>query len=251
MPDPFRTLEAVRKFDTVTEIRFREKKGLVMPKEVLIQPPSFYFRQFIPKGLEYKSRAPFYNNMPEYRRFDDLWVSINAPYVPANRTRDQNAAEDYNKEVWKLTMSNAGTRAWDLLFEHLNEYQQEQVKKHFYFDVLYLKLEKGKYSAYDEAVFRARLWHLLQRDHWNQPLSMDVAVFRFHCWYPNGNIWFNDFGSESGVVNYCIHPPEPYPMGDILLTQKMLLENEPERFFDQANPSRRPEEGLAETPEII
>lgn len=127
-------------------------------------------------------------------------------WLPGSQSPDMLEAGEYQNECRRLQATKAGRKAKRLLLDNLTD-----VQRHDYFT-------KGVFTVAGNGYPR-RHYYVIDNS------------------YPNGNIFQIEKGRVRG--DYCFHPAEPYPMDDIVLTQKLLIETDEETFRKEANFSPR------------
>jgi hypothetical protein len=134
---------------------------------------------------------------------------------PKSRHPEQIEAHEYMAACERYQASKAGRRAKRLLLENLSDVQRKDYFKRGYFFVM----PRGQ-----DCPLHERRLYVIERS------------------FPNGNVlrvrkkqnnlkrweWFPE-------QTYCFHTKEPYATDDILLSQKLVLENDEFEFLKQAN----------------
>lgn len=133
--------------------------------------------------------------------YGDLVLSTHRPWLPETMEPLLRDVEKYHDECYRLQASEAGRRAKRLLMAHLSDEQIDEYENKGYFRVT----------------------------------SSEGKPYLIERWYPAGNV----YAIENGTVltRYCCHPRDPYPVDDILLTQKVGLETDARGFLAEANES--------------
>jgi hypothetical protein len=126
-----------------------------------------------------------------------LFVQENRSFLPWEMSPTHIEASEYEEECRRLQASKAGRKAKRLLFENLTEDQQRDYLYKGFFVVAPSDFDASK--AYQKRF-------AIERD------------------FPNGNIW--EIENQKIRGDWCYHPDEPYPIDDILLTQKLMIETE-------------------------
>lgn len=137
-------------------------------------------------------------------------------WLPNAYLPEQWEAREYHKECLRYQASVAGRKAKRLLLDNLNEQQTEDYFNKGYFFVV---------PPQDEPLDKRRIY-VVERS------------------YPNGNISrVRQKNSKGGrrywypVENFCYHTEEPHAVDDILLAQKLMMENDEDEFRKIANVS--------------
>jgi hypothetical protein len=122
---------------------------------------------------------------------------------------------DYTEACAEMDRTEAGRRAWDLLWSHLTEDQRRQVETHNAFS--------------SSKVHPDAEWYI------SQGLSVPVVTAIFRRGWPCGNVLIKDHRWKFRTMAACLHPPAPYPTDDIVLAQKILWESDHDEFIRTAN----------------
>lgn len=135
----------------------------------------------------------------------------------------------YQTACWKLDQTEAGQRARALLLENLTPFQRQEFENYGFFHILkwgpipeerYEELPAQKqrpfFKADDPRIFRFRL-------------------YRLDRFYPNGNVKLVTATGNKKVASLCLHPEDPYPTSDIVLAQKLVLDDDEITFLKKAN----------------
>jgi hypothetical protein len=144
-----------------------------------------------------------------------LMKSTRWAWLPYECHPEQWEAREYHKECLRYQASEAGRKAKKLLLENLSEQQTEDYFNKGYFFVVPPQKDKP---------IEKRRIYVVERS------------------YPNGNIMRVRQKTNKGgrrlwypVENFCYHTEEPHAVDDILLAQKMMIENDEEEFRKIAN----------------
>lgn len=133
-----------------------------------------------------------------------LFVYRDKRWYPWTADPWQSDGKDYREECTRLQATPAGRKAKQLLLDNLTDEQQR--------------------DYYKRGVFTVRSG--VKKDGFFQYFLIDNS-------FPNGNIF--EVKNHKTVANYCCHPAEPYPLDDILLTQKLMIETDIEGFLEMGN----------------
>lgn len=144
-----------------------------------------------------------------------LMITTKFAWLPRSEHPEQYEAREYHKECLRYQASPAGRKAKALLLENLSEQQTKD-----YFDKGYFFVVPPQK---DTPIEKRRIY-VIERS------------------FPNGNIMrVRQKTSRGGqrlwypVENFCYHTEEPHAVDDILLAQKLMVENEEEEFRKIAN----------------
>lgn len=177
-------------------------------------PEHFYL---YPKGIKPPELAPAkLQKLPRYYRanFASVYLDLenadglvikNRPWLPSLAHPDQIQAADYSRECARLQASKAGRKAKQILIDNLTRTQADDYFRKGHFVVAAPKKEEDA----------------------TPPLYAIVRGF------PNGNVLRLE--GQEVQANYCYHPEEPFPLDDILLTQKLMIEHHEDEFLATAN----------------
>lgn len=144
----------------------------------------------------------------EGRPLIDGVVVRNRPWLPLTMHPDNQEAREYEIECAKLQVSKAGRKARRLLLENLTDAQQNDYFRKGYF-----------YTAPEKQDLENRVLYALIRG------------------LPNGNIYQIPQGKRPNIHSFCYHPEKPFPIDDILLTQKLVIEHDEEELLKNGNRS--------------
>lgn len=140
-------------------------------------------------------------------------------WLPNTLRPDQIEASEYSSECQRLQATKAGRKAKRLLLENLSEEQTDDYFRRGYFFVA------GHDDEY-KPEFQPRRY-VIERG------------------YPNGNITSVIYMKATNgksylfpVYTFCFHAEEPHPIDDILLSQKLFIENYEVEFLKTANISK-------------
>lgn len=151
------------------------------------------------------------------RKQGSLSVAEAVKWTLPQTTPDQITAADHAAACKRLDCSEAGKKARDLLFSHLDEQQLKTAQRDRYFDIR-LPPKETIYKDKGRKGILFRRWEL----------------FRIYRGFPNGNV--KALGHKrSPLMTFCLHPGRPYPTDDIVLTQKLMLETDAREFIALAN----------------
>lgn len=123
------------------------------------------------------------------------------PWLPIAESPDQVYASEYSAECARLQVSEAGRKARRILLDHLSD---GQVRDYF---------NRGMFTV--------------------KPPKVENYAYTIVRGFPNGNVYKTK--GRRVLSNYCCHPASPHAIDDIILTQKLLLENDEEAFLKTAN----------------
>lgn len=140
----------------------------------------------------------------------------------------------YEHAAIERSCGEAGKRAKDLLFSHLNDRQREQAEKEMYFDVVIFKENEHWVAESTQAMIYkedALLEQLLRE--WEVAYVPRYFYFRIYRTHACANIQM--FPHSKKPIDLCIHPREPHALDDICLAQKLAIEHEPDDFIRTAN----------------
>lgn len=144
------------------------------------------------------------------KREDKLLVSRYVVWLPWEMGPVYRQANEYQKECRRLQATKAGRKAKRLLLENLTDIQRRDY------------LTKGVFTVAGngDPTFH---WYVIDNS------------------FPNGNIF--EIQKRRVIGERCLHPEEPYPIDDILLTQKLFIETDEKSFRKESNfYARDPEE---------
>lgn len=146
-------------------------------------------------------------------------------WLPKSQEPEQLEASTYSDACNKYQASIAGKRAKRLLLENLTKDQERDYWRHGYFFVM----PHGQDSPLHE-----RRLYVIERSFPNGNVlrvkQKKARGGRWH-WYPEHV--------------YCFHTEEPHAVDDILLSQKLTLENEEPEFLKSAHVTKPMYNGLA------
>lgn len=138
-------------------------------------------------------------------------------WLPRSREPEQVEAGEYAKECQRYQTSVAGKRAKRLLLENLTEAQERDYFHHGYFFVMPnnqdCPLHKRRIYVIERSFPNGNVLRVKQRK---------SIGGKWH-WYPE--------------QTYCFHTKDPHAVDDILLSQKLTLENQESVFLNEANAS--------------
>jgi hypothetical protein len=163
--------------------------------------------QWTPFGIPRKDVEAL---VPLFHRFV---VNYLRTWLPISLDPEQVEANRHHKECLRLQAGPAGRKAKQLLLDNLNDGQARDYLRHGYFITTPQKHLEESINFY-----------LIERG------------------YANGNILrIEKRRSEGGKYywypreQFCFHSAEPYPVDDILLAQKLLIETAEDEFKAKAN----------------
>lgn len=184
-----------------------EQRKATLPKDILWAFPRNY-RFVAGQLLEFSPAESSGYGFP---------VAITRSWLPAWMAPDQIEADEYHKECVKLQATPAGRKAKALLLENLRD---DQVSDYY----------------------RYGFFHVVNRDSRNHYLV--------ERGFTNGNIMKVKLArSIKGAIyiypvkTYCFHAEDPHPIDDVILAQKLAIENHEDEFLAKANPSSPPYNG--------
>lgn len=136
-------------------------------------------------------------------------------WLPSSYHPEQYEAREYHKECLRYQASAAGKKAKRLLLENLTEQQIDDYFNKGYFFVVPPQKDKP---------IEKRRIYVVERS------------------FPNGNVMrVRQKTSKSGkrlwypMENFCYHTEEPHAIDDILLAQKLMIDNHENEFRKIAN----------------
>lgn len=154
-----------------------------------------------------------------------FYIACQFAWLPRNREPEQLEAQEYSEECAKFQNSIAGKRAKRLLLENLTEAQEKDYFRHGYFFVV---------PRNQDCPMHKRRIYVIERSFPNGNIlrvKQRKSVGGKWHWYPERT--------------YCFHTEKPHAVDDILLSQKLTLENQEREFLDAANASSPHLEGRA------
>lgn len=192
-----------------------------------------------PKNSLYVDIPRHWMGDPDGHRRGNLTYYTNHFYRPRRLHPSIRGIEEYIDEYERLarerSQGEAGKRAKDLLFSHLDDHQREQAEKEMYFDV-WLFNDGERWRRFKEAeleTLNKKSFIRIVHGAFFEPRVMHYRIDRTHAC---GNITSWPGKHET---NLCIHPPEPHALDDICLAQKLALEHEPDDFMRTAHGTYR------------
>lgn len=196
--------------------------GVAHPEHRLLWPGQRYHTGFHTKDLfkvewwvppkSQKSFAGVTQRLKHTLWKGDFYAYRHRVWLPWETEPPIVEANKYAKECRRLQASKAGRKAKRLLMDHLTDAQRSDYYK------------RGTFVICSSLTDKWRTLYLIDNS------------------FPNGNIFEIEKGKV--VANWCFHPEDPYPLDDILLTQKLLIETDHEEFQAKANRHKREEYNL-------
>lgn len=140
-------------------------------------------------------------------------------WLPRSQHPEQLEATEYQDECNRYQASEAGRKAKRLLLENLTPIQEEDYFRYGHFFVVP--------RSQEEVPLHERRLYVIERSFPNgnilrvkQEMTLNKRHFK---WFPE--------------KTYCFHTKDPHAIDDILLAQKLVLENDENEFLKQANES--------------
>lgn len=183
MPDALRTYERVWDWIghgvTILGKRKENTKGLILKE--FVRPRDAWFN---PKAKKYQDPLVYWDVSK------GCYVARQLPYLPERESDGRREAHDYVEACHELDRTPAGKKAMKLLFEFLSEDQIKDYQREFAF------------------------WECF-------PCQNEIGLLwiEFITWSTAGNIRLARSYKGERVEGLCLHPDDPFPTGDILLTQ--------------------------------
>lgn len=168
------------------------------------------FNGFISHGDAYKMNPLTFFNKHGHGPGESFWASHNSRFWTARKMpywlypRDVFESQKYWDEVKRLDATDAGKKARELLMSFLNERQRDEFERYGYFTLTMWWKDKDRPLI---------------------PAQNTVLHWKFQAWPNVEMVLLGKDGKKApgGGMHLCIHPEEPYPSGDLLLTQYLEI----------------------------